>query len=140
MTMLAWKDAYRMGVETLDEQHRELFALGERLERAIADGSENETVADALRLLVAYTQTHFREEEALMAQVEYRELEHHTQLHRHFVTHLTGYLKRLRAGKAVTAEELVHFIQKWLVGHILGEDMKVAHAVKKLQNPTPIEG
>lgn len=140
MTILAWKDAYRMGVDELDEQHRQLFLLGERLERAIADGSENETVAEALRQLVAYTQTHFREEETLMAQVGYRELEHHCQIHRQFVVYLTGFLKRLRAGKAVTATELVHFIQKWLVGHILGEDMKAAHAVKKLQEAEKIGG
>ena len=130
MGSLEWKDSYRIGVEDIDRQHKNLFILLGKLEESLKDGQHNPMVGQALKQLVDYSVTHFREEEKVMVMIDYADFDNHRRQHREFVGQLTGILKDLKAGKEITASELVEFLHDWLVDHILGEDVKIAYAVR----------
>ncbi len=130
MASLEWKDSYRIGVEDIDRQHKNLFILLGKLDNSIKDGQHNPMVGQALKQLVDYSVTHFREEEKVMVMVGYPDFDNHRKQHREFVAQLTGILKDLKEGKDITASKLLEFLHNWLVDHILGEDVKIAYAVQ----------
>lgn len=67
---------------------------------------------------------HFKEEEAYMQSIEYPYLEQHHQFHQSIIDGMTKILREKK-----TMEELqisMKFItQKWLVEHILENDLKI---------------
>ncbi|OIP47638.1 MAG: hypothetical protein COX16_01215 [Deltaproteobacteria bacterium CG23_combo_of_CG06-09_8_20_14_all_51_20] len=50
----------------------------------------------------------------------------HQALHRDLLTESTRILWEIKAGKQVTALQLIDFFKHWLVDHILAEDQQLA--------------
>lgn len=130
MAKLGWKDTYAIGVKEVDEQHRALFDLFEQIEDALGSDAPEGVVADAMRALVVYVTDHFRDEERLMRSIDYPHREAHERLHREFVQRVVGFLRRIKAGQVITVHELGRFLHAWLVEHVLGEDMRMAHTLR----------
>jgi len=89
----------------------------------MAAGSAGAMLAPLIHSLVTYTNFHFAYEGRLYAERSYPGIERHLELHAEMarqVTEMGNALKdkRLRAGAPVMA-----FLKRWLVDHILGEDM-----------------
>jgi len=131
---LHWKDSYILGVEHVDNQHRHMFDLLGRLQDSIDKPGSEVLLGAVLKELVHHAQVHFHDEEKLMEEVGYRDIERHKALHKIFIERLVLILRRLKAGQVVTARDLAEFLERWMVEHLLGEDVKIAFAVKeKLQ-------
>jgi hemerythrin-like metal-binding protein len=124
---LVWKKRYEIGVEDIDEQHKNLFNLLRNLQASLSRGSEDQVLGNTLKALVKYTQVHFRDEEALMERIEFPDYENHKQLHKRFIADIRKILIDLKNGRPITAIHLINFIKKWLVTHILAEDAKIGH-------------
>ena len=59
-----WKDSYRLGVDQIDTQHRELFRMTAELVSASKGTATEEDCQKALGFLKDYVIRHFRDEEA----------------------------------------------------------------------------
>ncbi|MDO4593397.1 MAG: hemerythrin domain-containing protein, partial [Comamonadaceae bacterium] len=68
-TTFVWDEHFVTGLASVDEQHHELVDLFNELNLGLFSKSDDrETVlADTYARLLAYTEHHFQEEEALMA-------------------------------------------------------------------------
>ena len=130
VSRLGWKDSYSIGVSEVDEQHKRLFELFEKIDRALGNEGSEYVVGEAMRELVVYVTEHFRDEERLMRRIDYARLEGHVKAHRAFVGRIVAYLKALKGGRMITADDLAKFLHGWLVDHVLGEDMKLAAIVR----------
>lgn len=124
MTHYDWDPALETGVEMIDDQHRQLFALANALQTAVDDEtSDDDTVADALYGLTDYVTEHFGDEERLMEDLGYPGLGPHRSLH----DHLTGDVMRNMAtyfnGEAIAAAQIAPLFAEWLRTHIAKEDM-----------------
>ncbi len=73
---LEWTPDLSVGVEEIDEQHRELFRRAERLIATLRCGDRGE-VLPLLAYLDEYVAHHFSAEERLMREVRYPALEEH---------------------------------------------------------------
>lgn len=128
-----WSDAISVGVKEVDDQHKVLISLLNRLFVAVAQRKGNEILAEILEALIEYAKTHFALEEQLMEEAGYNpvKLEAHRDEHRSFVVKL-GELSRkhLEEGKPISFE-VVHFLKRWLYDHILVTDRGYAIALKK---------
>ncbi len=130
MATLHWKESYSLGVEHVDDQHRHMFDLLGRLQESIDKPGSEAVLGAVLKELVHHAQVHFHDEEKLMEEVGYRDIERHRALHKIFIERLVLILRRLKAGQAVTAQDLAEFLEHWMIEHLLGEDVKIAFAVK----------
>lgn len=54
-----WSDSYSVGIPEIDEQHKALFDLMERLHKAIAARQGSAACIEILKELVDYTRIHF---------------------------------------------------------------------------------
>jgi hemerythrin len=122
---VSWNDAYSVGFELIDNQHKELVLMTNTLFEGCKQGS---TAADAafmraIRGAVEYAQTHFYTEEKYMKQVNYPELDSHAQEHKSFVATVIEAVKEFEEGKSEPIA-LARFLKKWLLNHIAVSDKK----------------
>ena len=123
------------GIATVDEQHRRLLEIFNRIALVQAQDASSETVLVLLDELAGYTRYHFREEERLMRQwrVDARHCTMHFKAHESF----RGFLRRALtlANEQVTdiTVELMAFLAQWLLHHIMEVDQRMARAIRALQ-------
>jgi hemerythrin len=123
---LQWTPALAVGVDEVDEQHRELFRRAERLIVALRGGNREEVVP-LLSYLERYVVQHFEAEEKLMRERRYPGLEAHAAAHKRFREDYADVMMQfLRAGPTALLALTVHnWLSDWLRAHIAGMDQEL---------------
>ncbi|HVT98349.1 MAG TPA: bacteriohemerythrin [Acidobacteriaceae bacterium] len=117
-----WDNSYSVKVAVCDEQHMKLFDIMNELANAMRMGKGREAVDSTLNQLLEYTQTHFRDEEALLEKTNYPQLAAHQQMHRMFVSKVQSMQTLARSGKRTSAMQVLQLGREWLVNHIQKAD------------------
>jgi len=119
--MFEWKDEYLLGVTAIDEQHKQLFRMGERFRDAVVAHKGPAMLNELLDSLARYMEGHFLVEERLMAAMDYPESEEHKAQHQKLRERLLDFQKRFDGGETVTIQVL-RFLSSWLHGHTAASD------------------
>lgn len=122
---LPWDEALNIGIDAIDEHHRFLFDLTNDLYDTVAGRRGARQVARALSALDLYARVHFRAEEQMMARHGYAGFDQQKHQHRGFESRLKEFHELLRTNPLTTQFEALHFLRKWLIGHIRHEDAKL---------------
>lgn len=132
MDAFVWDQNFITGVEAVDAQHHVLVDLFNELSRTFysTDLNREAVLADTFARVVAYTEYHFRDEEALMRDVgiDPHHIELHAFQHRQFVTQISS-VWATRHTLPNAAESIVGFLTSWLGLHILGTDQSLARQI-----------
>ena len=83
--LLQWSDSYKVGIQEVDEQHKELVAMLNALHVAIVERHAKEASRKILDQLADYTHTHFLLEESLMRVTHYPGFDIHKQQHEELI-------------------------------------------------------
>lgn len=128
--MPMWKERYKVGVDMIDTQHKELFDRTEKLIHII--GSENAAsrsreCVEAITFLKNYAAKHFAEEEEYQLSISYGDIDKHKSLHRVFTsTVLKSEQKLIDANFNIPVlKEFAGFLTSWLTYHVVGVDQKL---------------
>ena len=122
-TLVHWQNSYALGMEEIDEQHKMLFDIMNRLWDGIVRNAPAASMTPLLEELERYTVLHFTEEETFMRSIHYPQIDAHMALHRRFVQKIQDEKAKTMNGQP-TSLELLHFLRDWLVNHILVEDKR----------------
>jgi hemerythrin len=131
MAVFAWKEEYSVGVREIDEQHKRLVAMVNDIHVALAAGKGKDILGEILEKLIAYTQSHFVSEEALMAKYDYADLPSHKVAHVKMTKKVLELYKEFAQSDVKHSIEVARFLQQWLNKHILETDMKYSSLLKK---------
>lgn len=131
MERVEWDGSLETGHASVDEQHRELFAIfNEIVDATGSSACDGGNIDELLVRLSDYVSTHFSAEEDLMEFYGYpAELrdEHHRQ-HADLTSRTRELVLAHRTGGSDTVLPLLALLQEWLAGHIMGTDsLLVAH-------------
>ena len=135
---IRWDDRLSLGVDEIDNQHRQLLGYCNDMIAAVHKGRGQEAVAKVFSQLRDYTVTHFASEERYMERIGYPGLAGHRAAHVDMVQRVKEYQRRLYQHGELAPANVLAFLKDWLVTHILGEDMKIA-AHHKAQAAAPQE-
>ena len=124
MELISWKDSLNIGVGEIDEQHKKLVALINKLFDAMSQGKSKEIMQAVLSELSNYVITHFATEEKLMKQLGYEDYDYHKQEHKFFIDKLNEFKIKYSSGNAALSLEVLNFLKDWLLKHIIGTDRK----------------
>ena len=132
---LEWGPPLFTGIEAIDEQHKMLVEMLNEANLRMRSLVERSMVEDIVRDLMSYALYHFETEEELMLEHAYAQespddAATHAREHREFSQTVAGVQKDLVAGKPITREVLLGFLNNWLVNHILNTDMRLAAFLK----------
>ncbi|SRR5690554_1837182 len=121
MTFWPWTSELEVGIKEIDEQHRWLVDLTNKLHDAFQAGADHGTIREILEGLMDYTMNHFIVEEELFDRLGYPESAAHKKYHNRFTEQVMSLLDRHEAGEMVGAEAL-ELLKDWLTHHILKVD------------------
>ena len=117
-----------IGVTEIDNEHRRLFELIGEIDSNLKSDSDSVSTAMALlNELKQYAVTHFAHEEAYMASINDPELPRQQEEHQAFVNKVNSYrFSDITDDSAKDLlSELLEYLSKWLMGHILGSDIMI---------------
>ena len=126
MKDLVWSDILSVGVAEIDEDHRKLIHIFNILNHAVADKESPEYLAATLEELLNCTVWHFSHEERLMLKHRYKETEEHKAEHRELIESAKELQQKILQADQPVAEEHLAFLERWLTGHILTTDARLA--------------
>lgn len=121
-TEFCWSEEYSVDVPEIDDQHKILFELIDRLDRAIKERRGSAACEEILGELIEYTKVHFSLEEALMRLANYPKFAEHCQLHSELIAEVEAMSAKVKDGQVAISFELMQFLRNWLTKHILKED------------------
>lgn len=132
---MEWKAEYSVGIDTIDRQHQEILGYINRLNDAL-DSKDRWNVSHYLLIQVdAFIKVHFAVEEALLEIIAYPDLAAHKLGHQDIIDHIADL--KLRAVKEDISGELVQFLRKWFIGHVLESDRAYGKYIAAREQGTP---
>jgi len=132
MESFTWGTNFETGIQEVDDQHRKLVELINRLGSQLAENNmADRHVENLLQELVNYTQYHFKEEAGLMVHYELdsRHYNQHLRAHKSFIDDVTCLTQQPKKGDADEGKSLLEFLIHWLAYHILGCDQNMARQI-----------
>ncbi len=131
MDLIQWTDKLSVGVESLDNDHKRLIDLINKLAETTQAGEDRAVVGDVLTELVDYTHYHFAREEKIQEAGGYPDLERHKDIHADLTEQVEEVKADFEASDATgVGRDVLLFLSDWLRKHIMGEDMKYVAYVK----------
>ncbi|MDD2853622.1 MAG: bacteriohemerythrin [Desulfuromonadaceae bacterium] len=128
---LEWDPSFTTGVAKYDEQHKALFNMVNDLADAMQQKKSKEAVGRVLNGLAEYTINHFADEERSFSQTHYPEETQHKALHKKLLDQVTVLIGSFNAGQPLIAQDVINFLQDWLINHIKGVDQRYGPHLNK---------
>ena len=131
-----WKEHYRIGSDLVDSQHKELFdRVGSCIKAGQDEGAREERleqVQATLEFMKEYVVIHFRDEEALQAEIGYPGLEKHAAIHAAFREEIRAVAQRVEQ-EGFDEEKVQEFasrVMTWLLMHVGKEYQKIGVVIR----------
>ncbi len=124
-----FSDDYLTGIKLVDDEHRQLFALVNEVHALLHDEFIFDKYDEIMRILTElknYTEMHFHDEETYMEKINYPDLDAQRRAHNAFIEKLVDInfeeLESLDNNQQEYLQDILDFLAKWLVNHILKMD------------------
>jgi len=115
-----WKDAFKLGIPSIDAEHEQFFEIMNRCALVAKEGASPAVVETLLQELATYAEHHFRNEEEALERVGYPELEAQRAEHQRFRRDL----ERIRALESPSVLAALSLARDWLLQHVTGTDRR----------------
>ncbi|HWR15505.1 MAG TPA: hemerythrin family protein [Terriglobales bacterium] len=115
-----------LGFPELDAEHREVVRLMNQLHDASTLEKDPQVLNSILQELVAFTKSHFAEEEQVMEKLGYPAQAEHKRQHQEVLGMLLAFQGGSDAGDSISNIAMLELLQGWLGKHIPTEDKRLA--------------
>ncbi len=124
--MYEFKDEFRTGIDSIDQEHAKLFEIANRAYETLMDEfipDKYDYIVDILNELKEYAVFHFEHEEEYMMSIRYKKLISQRAEHQEFGEKIAEYnLDEVDENQKGVILELLDFLNDWLIHHILESD------------------
>ncbi len=121
---IIWDEKYSVGVDIIDQQHKQFVFIMDKLSKAIEEGKVKEVVDHILLELEEYVTYHFGTEEAYFKKFNYEGTLEHVEVHKLFGEKLSDIKDKYKRNEIRMSLELVSLMYDWLTDHIETLDRK----------------
>lgn len=122
MALIDWNNSYSVNVKEIDDQHKKLIDLINKLYDEMKNGHGKEALSGVLKELVDYTKYHFQAEEKLLSKYNFPNFAAHKKEHEELTKKVEEINEKIASGKMVISSSVLTFLKDWLNNHILVED------------------
>lgn len=128
---IVWDDSLATGDTAIDEDHRHLVTLVQRLADAVEANSSEQIIGDVLCELADHCGAHFNREEHFMKVTRYYDLPAHHDEHSKMIAALTNLIYEFERGLPV-AEKTLSMLKSWFRDHTRTWDQRLADYLSQL--------
>jgi len=119
---IEWNKDYELGIAQIDEQHKHLIDLINKLDGARHSHSPKECIEKVFLELINYSNYHFTLEERAMKNENYSRLDLHISSHDLFVQYIHKCYYKNKKNDYFAISDALKFLSDWIVDHIMVED------------------
>ena len=128
--LIVWNDGLVTGIDKIDEQHQILINLFNEANTKLTANNNADFFDHISRDFLSYALYHFETEEELIQKYGYSEvktgdIERHILQHRSFSAKVVAVHNDIKAGILISREDLLAFLNSWLINHILNTDKQL---------------
>ncbi len=134
---MKWTEDLSVGIEEIDEQHKELISRINDLVDSVRQHVCKYKIGDVIKFLDEYIFVHFGDEEGLMIRYGYPDYPAHKAQHEYFIREfadLRKELEKLEGGKKRGSYDLSvetnRVVVDWILDHIAKVDKKLGAYLK----------
>ena len=131
MALFDWKDEYSIGILAIDDQHKRLVSLMNRVLESLRDVREDSCMLDALNELENSVVYHFSQEEVLFQEYGYKKSKEHGRDHVYLMKQIELVKRSLMRNDTAAAAQTAASLPPWLENHILREDAEYVRFIGK---------
>lgn len=129
MTSIKWDDNYKIGVKSIDKQHKHFVGLINTLYEYI-ESRHTERIPEIINDLSSYADEHFKLEEKYFDEFNYIDSDIHKAAHKELRVKVQELHSKHNNPKEL-AFDLLYFMEKWLLVHFRGMDKKYVETFKQ---------
>jgi hemerythrin len=132
MVIFEWNDDLSVGIEKIDNQHKELIRKLDDLAECILQKKGKNKIGSILRFMEDYGKMHFSTEEEFMSKYNYPGLDEQRMQHEKFNITTAKLIKQLESEKDMEsfASSVQRYLIDWLILHIKTSDRKFGEFLK----------
>lgn len=129
--MYEMKPEYYIGIEMIDEEHKQLFKYADEAYELLNDEftpDKYDKIEAILVKLRDYTEKHFTDEENYMESINYKKLFTQKIQHQEFISKLDEFIdlhKSETEDQDKQIMDILEYLTEWLVNHILHVDGQI---------------
>lgn len=131
---LVWLNRYNLGVDIIDNEHKKLFRILNKLFAYGEDEEKSQWVCqEGIKYFKDHAIKHFADEEAYMESINYAGLPTHQRIHDDFRDKTLPLLQKELEDTKYSEAAVSHFLGVcigWLLGHTLTEDQAITGKAK----------
>jgi hemerythrin-like metal-binding protein len=125
--LISWAPRMSVGVAILDEDHKRIMTMINKLHDALAKGEGKKILGDIFHGLMVYISIHFECEEAMFAQTGYQGAAEQKKQHDEMTAKTLAIRQQFHDDPdSVKPMEVLYFLKDWWLDHIMNADKKYA--------------
>jgi hemerythrin len=133
-TLFEWNESFLIGIEELDQEHKQLIDDINRLHEELA-GSQKSEVRKWLGEVCARMQAHFALEEHVMKEHDYEFFDEHKREHEDLLENCTAYmLQYINDASTSPSSSFEDSLKHWVLNHIVTSDKKMSLMVQETES------
>jgi hemerythrin len=125
MTLVEWRDEFKIGIEEVDFEHQELIELINELYAETKKEDSAMAVMDCLGEIFAKISAHFALEEKVMRDLQYDEYEDHKEDHELLLDSIMDIMDEYADDTRLDEEEFADRLNDWFVRHFSTKDARM---------------
>ena len=125
MPLFTWRESYSIENEELDNHHKTLFNIMNRLYDSSFERDNKDTFDATLEELISYSKYHFSAEEQYMIDTDYGNIYEQIAEHEYFTRSVLEIKRDKYTEGDELCRELIAFLGRWLLQHIIELDKKI---------------
>jgi hemerythrin-like metal-binding protein len=119
MELMTWQKEYELGIEEIDNQHKKIVEIINRLFPMSLELTDEEVLKVILTELTDYADYHFATEEKYFKLFNYPEAAGHIEVHNKYRNKIEEFKKEFAAAKTEEVFfNLNNFLKDWWIQHI----------------------
>jgi hemerythrin len=130
---VAFESQFLMGIEALDNQHKQLVDLVNELHQSLLANEPNGTHVEIMTRMVNLAKTHFLDEEHLCRVHGYPRYLFHKSAHEGLMRNLTAYRDQVAEKITPLTAGYVELMKLWIIEHFFQFDQPFAKFVQDRQ-------
>jgi|SRR5690349_5724868 hemerythrin len=125
MGLLHWENRYSVGITAIDNEHREMIELINRLYAEATVQGSKDAIANFFGDLFKAISSHFALEEHLMRERGYDQLTQHKSDHERLLDELRDIMEDFEASERMDEKLLAHRLDAWFSRHFESHDARL---------------
>ena len=125
MSLLQWKPEYSVGVQSMDDEHREMIDLINATYEKLTSDAAADQVEEYLGEILSTISMHFALEERIMKNSNYDEYRAHKDDHEELLDQIRDLMDDFESNPESGAEHLKQDLSDWFSGHFSTFDARL---------------